>query len=502
VNPFAVVEFGFGALVKLTASDIVCLYRPTLCALRVYLREQGVEESEPSAFDQIIQTLGQVHEQKHLATLGTYEDIGAVEPEQQAARTLDAIRTHVPVIYQGEFRVTTAIGGALVDVVGRPDYLILDGDNYVIRDSKLSRQVDEKHHEEIALQVQLYGWLYESAVGMSAKRLEVHTGTGAIVEVPYDGGAAALERLAEVLALKQLTTEPYEPVGMSKCGSCGFAETCWPRALECLDVSLVMDVDQGLARQLHEDGICSAGQLVAGYDATRLSGLKRPWGAKQQKVGKKADRILLNAEVLTTKQERLLASPALPVSENFVMFDLEGLPPQLDDLEKIYLWGMQVYGKKPSQFMGVTSGFGVNGDREGWERFLQTADAIFTEYGDIPFVHWHHYERTHIKQYIDRYGDPNGVADRVLSNLLDLLPVMKKAIVLPLPSYSLKEVEKYIHFERTQEEYGGTWAMAQFILATETNDEDERNARMDEILKYNEEDLAATWAVFEWLRNK
>jgi predicted RecB family nuclease len=27
-----------------------------------------------------------------------------------------------------------------------------------------------------------------------------------------------------------------------------------------------------------------------------------------------------------------------------------------------------------------------------------------------------------------------------------------------------------------------------------------RNARMAEILKYNEEDLAATWAVFEWLR--
>jgi predicted RecB family nuclease len=25
---------------------------------------------------------------------------------------------------------------------------------------------------------------------------------------------------------------------------------------------------------------------------------------------------------------------------------------------------------------------------------------------------------------------------------------------------------------------------------------------MAEILKYNEEDLAATWAVFEWLRNK
>jgi predicted RecB family nuclease len=44
--------------------------------------------------------------------------------------------------------------------------------------------------------------------------------------------------------------------------------------------------------------------------------------------------------------------------------------------------------------------------------------------------------------------------------------------------------------------------MAQFILATETDDEAERNARMAEILRYNGEDLAATWAVFEWLRGK
>ena len=235
---------------------------------------------------------------------------------------------------------------------------------------------------------------------------------------------------------------------------------------------------------------------------TRLSELKRPWGAKQQKVGKKADRILLNAEVLTTKQERLLASPVIPASENFVMFDLEGLPPQLDDLEKIYLWGMQVYGKKPGKFMGVTSGFGADGDREGWEKFLQTADAIFAEYGDIRFVHWHHYERVHIDMYVRRYGDTSGVADRVLKNLLDLLPVTKNSIVLPVPSYSLKVIEQYVGFKRTQDEYGGSWAMAEFILATETNDEAERKARMAEILRYNQEDLEATWAVFDWLRNK
>jgi predicted RecB family nuclease len=488
---------------RITASDIFTLYRPSECSLRVYLREQRVPEAEPGAFEQIIEELGQRHEKNHLATLGAHEDISTVERDQKAARTLEAIRDRVPVIYQGEFNCQTTISGIPVVVVGRPDFLIFDGDGYIIRDSKLSRKVDEEHHREITLQLQLYGWLFEHTAGTPAKCLQVHTGTDDIVEVPNDGGAAALAALAQVLALKQLQAEPYEPVGWTKCTTgCGYRGRCRPKAVAQQDVSIVMDVDQGLANQLRSDGIITVQQLISSFDAQRLSDLKRPWGAGQQKVGKKAARILVNAEVLMSGKERILGSVAIPPSENYVMFDLEGLPPQLDDLEKVYLWGMQVYGKKAGKFLGVTSGFGADGDREGWENFLDTANAIFAEYGAIPFVHWHHYERTHIKQYIDRYGDPNGIAARVLQNLLDLLPITKAAIALPLPSYSLKEVEKYVHFKRTQEEYGGTWAMAQFILATETHDEAERNARMAEILKYNEEDLKATWAVFEWLRLK
>jgi len=488
---------------RLTASDIVSLYRPTPCSLRLYLRDQGVEESEPSAFDQIIRTLGEVHEQKHLATLGAYEDISIVERVPRVSRTLEAIRGRVPVIYQAEFEYATTISGSPVVVVGRPDFLILDGNNYIIRDSKLSRKVDNDHHEEITLQLQLYGWLFERTVGTPAKCLQVHTGAGDLVDVPYDGGAAALAKLAEVLALKQLTTEPYEPVGWSKCkAGCGYADRCWQQAVASQDVSLVMDIDQGLSRQLHADGIATFQQLVSSFDIQRLSELKRPVGAVQKRVGKKAESILPNAEVLISGTERILAPSMIPAQGNYVMFDLEGMPPSQDDLEKIYLWGMQVYGKHPSEFMGITAGFGANGDREGWNKFLDAANAIFADYGDIPFVHWHHYERVHIEMYVQRYGDPTGVAARVLRNLLDLLPVTKKAVVLPLPSYSLKVVEEYVGFERTMDEYGGSWAMAQFILATETNDENERNARMDEILKYNAEDLGATWAVFEWLRKK
>jgi len=199
------------------------------------------------------------------------------------------------------------------------------------------------------------------------------------------------------------------------------------------------------------------------------------------------------------RPEILIQTPEVPHSSNYVMFDLEGLPPHLDEMEKIYLWGMQIFGEKPSEYLSATAGFGVDGDRQGWEGFLLKANDIFKSYGDVPFVHWHHYERVRLDMYIERFGDADGVAGRVKVNLLDLLPITQKSIALPLPSYSLKVIERYIGFQRTQEEYGGDWAMAKYIEATEMQDEQQRTQVIDEILTYNKEDLGATWAVLQWL---
>ena len=163
---------------------------------------------------------------------------------------------------------------------------------------------------------------------------------------------------------------------------------------------------------------------------------------------------------------------------------------------------MQVYGEKPSEFIYSVSGFGPDGDRECWFTFLANAKGIFETYGDIPFVHWAPYEQTYLHRYVERFGDPEGIAARVGANLLDLLTVTRESVVLPLPSFSLKVVEDYVGFERKEAEYGGAWAMATFIEATETSDEGKRKELMDKIVAYNKEDLEATWAVFKWLRVK
>jgi predicted RecB family nuclease len=487
---------------RLAASDLVTMYRPSFCQTRILHRERHDPEVPPSAFEEVLSRLGLRHEQKHLASLGKHYDLSSLAFPDRVQRTMQAITERVFVIYQPAFEVNTTIDGIQVEVVGMPDFLIRDGEGYIVRDSKLPRHIDGENHIEIRLLMQLYGWLFERTIGHLPKALQVHSGTGDIVDVPYDGGFAALAALSFVLEAKQQAVTPYEPVGWSKCSGCGFKPRCWAESDASADVAVVPEIDQSLARALHNSGTSSRKELLAKFDVKTLSEFKRPVGGRDTRVGKKAVSILYFTEALETGQERFLAFPAIPLSDNYVMFDLKGMPPHVDELDKIYLWGMQVFGRNPIEFLPAVAGFGGDGDRDGWFGFLTAAKQIFDQYGDIPFVHWASYEKAHVTSYTKRYGDQDGTAARVVRNLIDLYRVTKDSVVLPLPSFSLKVIETYVGYTRSQNEYGGDWSMATFIEATETSDVMKRQELMDTILQYNREDLEAMWAVFKWLRSK
>jgi predicted RecB family nuclease len=490
------------SILKLSASDFYSFYRPSKCELRVYLRHIGELESPPGPYDEVILRLGLRHEKAHLATFPSFVDLGSGAREERKHKTLEEIEGGAEVIYQPVLNVSRTLGGVECEITGEPDFLIKAENGYAIRDSKIARRISEKDHPEILHQLDLYGWLFEQELGRPPTELQVHAGTGEIVTIPYGGGSGALSVFQEISVIKQEEKEPLSPVGWAKCAGCGYHYRCWPRAERMRDVALVPGIDQGLAVALHGGGIRKIPDFLAGFNEDQLAQFQRPWGKGMQRVGKKAGMILLSARAMDTGKEILLGAPRVPDHPNYAMFDLEGLPPQLDDLGKIYLWGLQVYGEKPGRYLPATSGFGPEGDRDGWEKFLESARGVFDEYGDLPLVHWHHYERVHLDVYIERYGDPHGIAARVRKNLLDMLPIVQKSLILPLPSYSLKVVENYIGYKRTQEEYGGDWAMAKYIEATETSDEDMRAKVMDQILTYNQEDLEATWAVLRWLKGK
>jgi len=483
---------------QLSGSHIYSYYRPSECGRRIYLQHRGIPEAKPSPYEQVLAKLGERHEKAYLNTLERVEDLSTASFPKRVYKTKQLVRSGVSIIYQPGFVVDATRSPLERTITGQPDFIIREGNSYIIRDCKIARRIQDKDHPEILRQLELYGWLFQQTTGLQPAGLEVVSGTGEIVHIPYDGGVNALRLLRTIDKIQKLDEEPYEPVAWSKCQHCRYFERCWKAAEDSRDLALVPQADKGLVLALHSLDIKTIEEL-AGLDEGFLFNLKRPWGAGKQKVGKKASRIITQAKALADQKKMIIGKLCLPPSPNVVIFDVEGLPPQLDDIDKVYLWGLQVYGNNPSPYMCALADFGSDGDRKAWFKFLENCSKIFASYGDLPFIHWSSYEKTKLKTYIERYGDPDGIGARVRRNLKDLFGLTKKALVLPCYSYSLKQVEKLAGYGRLLPQADGDWAMAKYIEATELEDPNERQKVMNEIIRYNQEDLEATWTVLQWL---
>lgn len=166
---------------RLSASDIITLNRPSPCDLRVFLRFSGEPQEPPSEYDKVLRRLGIRHEQEHLQSLGEHLDCSQFDFADAVFATTQAVQNRVPVIYHPALGASTVLNVIETQIIGIPDFLILDGNGYLVRDAKIARRINEEDHPEIFLQVQLYGWLFEKTFGTPPKRLEVFNGMGKLV---------------------------------------------------------------------------------------------------------------------------------------------------------------------------------------------------------------------------------------------------------------------------------------------------------------------------------
>lgn len=253
----------------LTASDFYVYHRPSKCNLRVYLKHRGETEDPPGPYEEVLRKLGLRHEQSHLQTFPSYIDLSPGSIDQREQQTKDQVAQGSPVLYQPVLMARAVLDGVGCDIIGEPDFLINESGQYTIRDSKISRRINEKDHPEILRQLEIYGWLYEQTFGEPPLSLQVHSGTGEIVNLSYDGGILALKALKEILGLRRAVIGPYTAVGWTKCGSCGFNGRCWERAVRERNVALVAGVDQGLTNALHDIGINTVDEFLAAFDEVR-----------------------------------------------------------------------------------------------------------------------------------------------------------------------------------------------------------------------------------------
>ena len=463
------------------------------------LRHRGEPEDETvSPFDDLLRSLGKAHERAHLASLPGAVDLTGFSPEERERRTILEIRAKAPALYQPRFRISIEVCGEDCELVGEPDFLVRDGSGYRIRDSKLKRNIGAERPGAIPLQLQLYGFLYERVIGQAPIGLEVHGGAGGIVPIPYDGGAAAFAFLRQLHRMREAPPDAYEPVGWSKCDRCGYNARCWDRATKSSDISILHEISQGRARQLHALGVTTVPELLRALDDPARRELFSEKGRSGERPFGWA-KIRRDAQAHAMGRPIVIARPVLPDPDDCVVFDLEGAQAHPDEIEKVYLWGLQTSESSPRR-LSVVASFGPDGDRNAWREFLRIAAQLLAERPGVAFVHWGSYERTKVKRYAELHGDPDGTAARILERLLDLFEVVRRSFALPLPSYGLKLVGDYVGFRRKLPEGRGDWAIAKYIAATETRDPAARDAILAEILAYNEEDLDATAAVLAWAR--
>ena len=117
---------------------------------------------------------------------------------------------------------------------------------------------------------------------------------------------------------------------------------------------------------------------------------------------------------------------------------------------------------------------------------------------DYKLYIYSHHEKSMLKKLYEKYGGDEETYNRIQNNMIDLLQVIKKTAILPIYSYSIKDVAKSMGFNWTAEDAGGAQSMIWYADWLKTKDE----KHLKKILKYNKEDCEAMIVVKEWVEKE
>jgi uncharacterized protein len=133
-------------------------------------------------------------------------------------------------------------------------------------------------------------------------------------------------------------------------------------------------------------------------------------------------------------------------------------------------------------------------DDEGkmWGGFLEYLKAFSS---DPVVYHYAPFENTHLRKLADRHGIDPESERRLFPNLVDLHQVLKDSVVLPLYSYGLKPIAKWMGFKWRETAADAAMSMLWFDLWLGTGNRE----YLDKSVEYNEDDCRATKVVREWL---
>lgn len=169
-------------------------------------------------------------------------------------------------------------------------------------------------------------------------------------------------------------------------------------------------------------------------------------------------------------------------------FDIEAEP----ELHLDYLHGVLVVDKR-SHTQTFHPFLAEEPASEGiiWQKFL---DLVWN-YPIAPIYHFCDYEILTVKRLARRYKTPAYQWQPILKRFVDIHKQVTQTVTMPVESYALKPIARWIGFEWRDPKANGAQCVCWYDEWLKTGD----RSFLEAILGYNEDDCRATYHVKEWL---
>ena len=369
-----------------------------------------------------------------------------------------------------------------------PAFILRDGEALVIRDVRLAHRPGARRDNRV--RVAFAGQLARELTGLPVARLEIVNGLGEVVEVEPEPDDELARLSARTLELLGDAPEPDMLLAHSHCQHCDHYAHCWDRAEAEHRIEVMPAVTRARAEMLRAEGVRTFHELAA----------RAPGSFARRELREAAPALLNEARAFATGAPVWLRDPALPRDRTPVWFDVESDAEGERAEVPVYLWGLAVERAEPV-FEPILSELTPEGDADAWRRFVARALEVFREHPDAVWVHWHHAEPMWLDRYIARHGAPAAFVERMRApgTLLDLHHRLERCVRLPLRSTSVKFVAPWLGFRWSNPDADAAWSTAQLHRARATKDPAERQQLLDEVARYNADDLWAMRTVWRWL---
>ncbi|WP_245915920.1 TM0106 family RecB-like putative nuclease [Merismopedia glauca] len=403
-----------------------------------------------------------------------------------AEATQEMMRQGVERIYRGVLTAEVDSDGKLVTLVSAPDLLVKQPGKSYFGDwvyVPIDIHLGKRPKLEYQIVAAYHAYLLSFVQGISSEKAWlILRGKGWYLVNLERSLPQMQEALQASLAMLVHGREPEVFISRQICNLCPWFSSCYQIAKSQEHLSLIPGVSPTRYQSLQKLGLNTA-EAIANSDPAQLA-LEIGLDTAQQLVNQ-AKSLTNNCAI--PRQPHFPAN-YLPNSPIEIYFDIEAEP----DLNLDYLLGVLVVNQE-EETQTFHPFFAEKPTDEGsiWEQFID----LVSSYPKAPIFHFSPYEAETVKRLAKLYQTPKGQTRALLARFVDLHKRLHSAVTLPVESYSLKSIARWMGFHWRYPQANGSLCICWYNNWLETGS----SSWLDLIVAYNEDDCLATYQIKEWL---